>query len=71
MFAGEADNANAPPPYLEAFTKLEEYKTLSGKIGKVPILANMTEFGKTPLYTTKQLGANGVSMVLAGVFGII
>lgn len=48
----------------EAFTKLDEYKTLSAAIGSVPILANMTEFGKTPLYHTKDLGANGVAMVL-------
>ncbi|MNR07129.1 Methylisocitrate lyase [compost metagenome] len=30
----------------------------------MPVLANITEFGATPLYTTEQLGANGVGLVL-------
>lgn len=29
-----------------------------------PILANITEFGKTPLYSVEELGAAGVSLVL-------
>jgi methylisocitrate lyase len=31
---------------------------------KVPVLANITEFGKTPLYTREELGAAGVDIVL-------
>ncbi|MCY1246020.1 2-methylisocitrate lyase [compost metagenome] len=31
---------------------------------KVPVLANITEFGATPLFTTEELGSTGVSMVL-------
>jgi len=30
----------------------------------VPVLANITEFGKTPLFTREELGAAGVAMVL-------
>ena len=30
----------------------------------VPVLANITEFGDTPYYTTKELGEQGISMVL-------
>jgi methylisocitrate lyase len=33
-------------------------------VAKIPILANMTEFGMTPLATTKQLADAGVSVVL-------
>jgi methylisocitrate lyase len=31
---------------------------------RVPVLANITEFGKTPLYTREELGAAGVDIVL-------
>ena len=31
---------------------------------KVPVLANLTEFGKTPLFTTEELAAVGVRMTL-------
>jgi len=31
---------------------------------KVPILANITEFGQTPLFTTTELGGAGVDIVL-------
>jgi methylisocitrate lyase len=30
----------------------------------VPVIANITEFGKTPLFTTAELGAAGVRLVL-------
>ena len=49
--------------FLEAATSLEEYKTFKEHI-KTPLLANITEFGKTPLFTKDQLGDVGVDMVL-------
>ena len=49
--------------FLEAATSLEEYKVFKENI-KVPLLANITEFGKTPLFTKDQLGGVGVDMVL-------
>ena len=49
--------------FLEAATSLEEYSAVKDKI-KVPILANITEFGKTPLFTTEELAKAGVDMVL-------
>ena len=49
--------------FLEAATSLEEYKTFKQHI-KTPLLANITEFGKTPLFTKDQLGDVGVDMVL-------
>ena len=49
--------------FLEAATSLEEYSAVKDKI-KVPILANITEFGKTPLFTKEELTKAGVDMVL-------
>jgi methylisocitrate lyase len=49
--------------FLEAATSLEEYSAVKDKI-KVPILANITEFGKTPLFTKEELAKAGVDMVL-------
>ena len=49
--------------FLEAATSLEEYKIFKEHI-KTPLLANITEFGKTPLFTKDQLGDVGVDMVL-------
>lgn len=56
-----AAGANAVFP--EAFTSLEEYKSITDVIS-VPVIANITEFGKTPLFTVKELKSVGVSMVL-------
>ena len=49
--------------FLEAATSLEEYSTVKDKI-EVPILANITEFGKTPLFSKDELANVGVDMVL-------
>ena len=49
--------------FLEAATSLEEY-ALVKKETNVPILANITEFGKTPLFTKDELAKVGVDMVL-------
>ena len=49
--------------FPEAITNLEDYKILSENL-KVPILANITEFGMTPLYTDQELLEVGVDMIL-------
>lgn len=49
--------------FPEALTQLEEYR-LFGEAVQIPLLANMTEFGVTPLFSTQQLASVGVSMVL-------
>lgn len=49
--------------FAEAMTDLEHYKKIKAAT-KVPLLANITEFGKTDLYTTEQLAAHGADMVL-------
>lgn len=55
--------AGAEMVFPEAITDLETYKLFVEK-SKVPVLANITEFGMTPLFTTDQLKSVGVSMVL-------
>ncbi|MEI8066744.1 MAG: methylisocitrate lyase [Actinomycetes bacterium] len=55
--------AGADMIFPEAITDLETYKKLSSTLS-VPILANITEFGKTPLFTVDQLRDVGVGIVL-------
>ena len=55
--------AGADLIFPEAIRTLEDYKKFSAAVSK-PILANITEFGLTPLFTRDELGANGVSMIL-------
>lgn len=49
--------------FPEALSTLDEYLLFSNHL-KVPILANITEFGKTPLLTRQELSQVGVGMVL-------
>ncbi len=55
--------AGADLIFPEAISTLEDYKTFSSAVSK-PILANITEFGMTPLFTRAELGASGVAMIL-------
>ncbi len=55
--------AGADMIFPEAITELSMYKTFSQAVG-VPVLANITEFGATPLYTQSELADNGVGLVL-------
>jgi methylisocitrate lyase len=55
--------AGADMIFAEAVTDLALYPRFKQAAG-VPILANITEFGQTPLYTAKELGASGVDIVL-------
>ncbi|MFP3978274.1 methylisocitrate lyase [Marinobacter sp. KMM 10035] len=56
--------AGADGIFAEAVTELEHYKAFSEALGDVPLLANITEFGATPLYNRKELGESGAAMVL-------
>jgi methylisocitrate lyase len=56
-------DAGADMLFAEALYDLEQYRRFI-KAVKVPVLANITEFGKTPLYTRQQLKKSGVSMIL-------
>jgi len=61
--AGAYVEAGADMIFAEALHSLEEYRNFVEAV-KVPILANITEFGKTPLFTVEELGQVGVSLVL-------
>ncbi len=55
--------AGADMVFPEAMLELEQYTQFKQAVG-VPILANITEFGHTPLFSTPELGAAGVDIVL-------
>jgi len=55
--------AGADMIFPEAVTELAQYEQFISAVD-VPVLANITEFGATPLFTTEQLGGVGVSLVL-------
>ena len=56
-------DAGAEMIFAEAVTSLADYKTFV-KAVRVPVLANITEFGKTPLFSIRELRSAGVSMAL-------
>lgn len=60
--------AGADMIFAEAIHTLEEYKQFTSVI-KVPVLANITEFGKTPYFTLDELKEVGISMVLYPLSG--
>ena len=49
--------------FAEAVTELDQYRAFAKAVG-VPILANLTEFGRTPLWTIEELARAGVQVVL-------
>lgn len=55
--------AGADMIFPEAITELSMYKQFAAAV-KVPVLANITEFGSTPLFTVDELRSADVSMVL-------
>jgi len=55
--------AGADMVFPEAMRDLEQYRQFVAAVG-VPVLANITEFGSTPLFSTEQLGGVGVGLVL-------
>src|SRR5579863_2364610 len=55
--------AGADMIFAEALATLDEYRQFTKSV-KVPVLANITEFGKTPLFTTQELGGAGVQLAL-------
>jgi methylisocitrate lyase len=55
--------AGADMIFAEAVTEIGQYRKFADAT-KVPILANITEFGKTPLFTVEELRSAGVAMAL-------
>ncbi|MFM8235107.1 MAG: methylisocitrate lyase [Actinomycetota bacterium] len=56
-------DAGADAIFAEAIRTLEDYKRFTAEI-KVPVLANITEFGLTPLFTLDELKGAGIAMAL-------
>ena len=57
------EESGADALFPEALIELEQYEEFKKHV-KIPILANITEFGKTPLFSCEQLNKAGVDMVL-------
>lgn len=60
--------AGADAIFAEAMTDITMYRQVCDAVN-VPVLANITEFGDTPYYTTQELGEQGISMVLYPLSG--
>lgn len=56
-------DAGADAIFAEAMTDITMYRKVCDAVN-VPVLANITEFGDTPYYTTQELGEQGIAMVL-------
>ena len=56
-------DAGADAIFPEAMRTLEEFEAIRAAVD-VPVLANMTEFGKSELFTTSQLQSVGINMVI-------
>ncbi|MCG6940822.1 MAG: methylisocitrate lyase [Thiohalocapsa sp.] len=61
--AAACAEAGADMIFPEALTELAQYERFTAAVD-VPVLANITEFGATPLFTTNELAGAGVSLVL-------
>ena len=57
------EDAGADALFAEAVTEIDQYKKFSDQI-KIPLLANITEFGNTPMFSKTELQEVGVDMVL-------
>ncbi len=55
--------AGADMIFAEALHTLEDYRAFTSAV-RVPVLANLTEFGKTPLFTVEQLRSAGIALAL-------
>ena len=62
------EEAGADAIFAEAMTELGMYREITSRVD-LPVLANMTEFGKTPLYTTAELRSVDVAMALYPLSG--
>ena len=56
-------DAGADMIFAEALATLDEYRQFTQAV-RVPVLANITEFGKTPLFTTEELASAGIQLAL-------
>ncbi len=56
--------AGADMIFPEALQTLDEYSKVTSALKDTPVLANMTEFGKTPYFSMKEFASSGVKAVL-------
>jgi methylisocitrate lyase len=56
--------AGADAIFPEALTNADMFRTFAEKLPGVPLLANMTEFGRTPFFTAQEFAAMGYKMVI-------
>ncbi len=56
--------AGADMIFAEALTTLDEYRAFTVALGTIPVLGNITEFGRTPLFTLDDLRDAGVQLAL-------
>ena len=61
--------AGADMIFAEALKSLGEYREFAASV-PVPVLANLTEFGQTPLFTVEELRGTGVRLVLYPLLGV-
>jgi methylisocitrate lyase len=61
--AGRYVDAGADMIFAEALTSLDQYRRFTQAV-RVPVLANVTEFGRTPLFTVNQLRRAGIRIAL-------
>jgi len=57
------ERSGADALFPEALTEIQQYEEFKKHV-KIPILANITEFGQTPLFSCEELNNAGVDMVL-------
>src|SRR3712207_386570 len=57
------EEAGADMLFAEAVTELDQYREIADAVS-MPVLANITEFGLTPLFTTQELAGTGVDLAL-------
>ena len=62
------EEAGADAIFAEAMTELSMYREITSQVD-IPVLANVTEFGKTPLYSTTELRSVDVAMALYPLSG--
>ena len=62
------EEAGADAIFAEAMTQLQLYREITSRVS-IPVLANMTEFGKTPLYSIEELRSVDVAMALYPLSG--
>jgi methylisocitrate lyase len=57
-------SAGAEMIFLEGVSELDTFRTIAAQFSSIPILANITEFGVTPLWKKAELASTGIKLIL-------